>query len=183
MAAAVGARIRSTRVARRISLGSLASATGLGKGTLSELERGLRNPTLDTLFAIATCLGLPLSKLLVDDDAPGRGAPDAIHASGQSVDALLVDRWADAAALVEVYRLTISQETRHSLSHAPGVVEVLTVITGHVEVGVEGDTVHLRSTESHRFEGDRPHLYRGIAEKSSAILVMRYAMPDRVHES
>lgn len=79
--------------------------------------------------------------------------------------------------------MTISQETRHSLSHAPGVVEVLTVITGHVEVGVEGDTVHLRSTESHRFEGDRPHLYRGIAEKSSAILVMRYAMPDRVHES
>lgn len=75
MAAAVGARIRSTRVARRISLGSLASATGLGKGTLSELERGLRNPTLDTLFAIATCLDLPLSQLLVDDDAPGRGHP------------------------------------------------------------------------------------------------------------
>ncbi|HLU53085.1 MAG TPA: helix-turn-helix transcriptional regulator, partial [Acidimicrobiia bacterium] len=48
-AAIVGARVRDLRKARGMSLGALAKATGVGKGTLSELESGRRNPTLATL--------------------------------------------------------------------------------------------------------------------------------------
>ena len=61
---AVGARIRALRTERGLSLSSLASEAGIGKGSLSELETGRRNPTLDTLYALAGPLGVPLASLV-----------------------------------------------------------------------------------------------------------------------
>src|SRR5690606_23680368 len=58
-----------------------------------------------------------------------------------------------------------------------GVTEILTLIDGAVEVGDIGATVELRGGESHAFAGDRAHLYRGIADRSTAILAMRYPAP------
>lgn len=173
MAATVGARIRRLRQARNTSLASLAASTGLGKGTLSEVERGQRNPTLDTLFAIAAHLELPLSDLLTEEHQPV-GSGEGPRAHGQSIDATLIDRWREATTLVEVYRLSVSRQTRHSLPHSAGVIETLTLISGAVEVGNEGGTVQLEPSESHTFAGDSPHLYRGIARESTAILIMRY---------
>lgn len=176
MAAAVGARIRELRKARGASLATLAASTGLGKGTLSELERGQRNPTLDTLFAIATHLEVPLSTVIAEDRFPHPEHASA-RAVGQSIDGSLIDRWTGDSGLVEVYRLTISQEIRTSRPHATGVSETLTLIDGAIEVGEVGKTVELRSMESHSFAGDQTHLYRGIATRSIAILAMRYPVP------
>ena len=57
----VGARISTLRTERGLSLSALARAAGIGKGSLSELEAGQRNPTLDTLYAVAGPLGVPLT--------------------------------------------------------------------------------------------------------------------------
>lgn len=173
MSAAIGARIRELRQAQGTSLATLAASTGLGKGTLSELERGQRNPTLDTLFAIATYLEVPLSDLLAEERFPGP-AGESARAQGQSIDAKLLDRWSNEAGLVEIYRVSISQEIRESLPHADGVTEILTLIDGAIEVGNTGAIVQLRAAESHAFAGDLPHIYRGIAPLSVAILTMSY---------
>ena len=66
--ASAGARIRQLRTERGLSLSALAAAAGIGKGTLSELEGGRRNPTLETLYAVAGPLGVPLAALLEDHD-------------------------------------------------------------------------------------------------------------------
>lgn len=177
MAAAVGRRIRDLRQSRGVSLTTLAASTTLGKGTLSELERGQRNPTLDTLFAIATALGVPLSTLLAEGplDGPSR---EAAHAHGQSVDAALLDRWRDDAGVVEVYRMTIDRRTRESLPHAAGVSETVTLIDGTIEIGTSNAPVRLEALNSHSFAGDHPHVYRGVAPLSVALLVMRYPRTD-----
>ena len=174
MSAAVGARIRELRQSRGTSLAALAASTGLGKGTLSELERGQRNPTLDTLFAIATDLGIPLSDLLTGErfEAPRESA----RARGQSIDAALLDRWTEETGVTEVYRIVISPETRRSLAHAPGVTEILTLIEGEAEVGDVDAPVRLRAGDTHAFAGDTAHLYRGIAARSVGILIMGYPM-------
>ena len=55
--AAAGARVRALRTSAGLSLSALAAEAGIGKGSLSELESGRRNPTLDTLYALARPLG------------------------------------------------------------------------------------------------------------------------------
>jgi transcriptional regulator with XRE-family HTH domain len=42
----------------------LAAKSGLSQPMISYVERGLRNPTLDTLLRIASALDVDLSKLL-----------------------------------------------------------------------------------------------------------------------
>lgn len=63
LAKLVGERLRAARRERGLSVGGLAEAAGIGKGSLSEVENGVRNPTLSTLYALAGALELPLSTL------------------------------------------------------------------------------------------------------------------------
>ena len=66
-AARIGARIRELRDEKALSFADAVAATGLGKGTLSELERGLVVPTVSTLARIAEVLEVTVADLVVDD--------------------------------------------------------------------------------------------------------------------
>ena len=62
--AMVGPRVAALRIERGWSLSELARRASLGKATLSGLEAGTRNPTLDTLHAVAAALERPLTAIL-----------------------------------------------------------------------------------------------------------------------
>ncbi|UED83103.1 helix-turn-helix domain-containing protein [Streptomyces profundus] len=76
-----GTAIRAIRTVRRLSLRDLARLTGLDRGHLSRLERGLAGASEVTLQRIASTLGVPISDLLRNDDdpaveaVPGREVP------------------------------------------------------------------------------------------------------------
>lgn len=162
VAADVGRRLRALRTERGLSLSELARRAGLGKGTLSELETGRRNPTLDTLFAVTSALRLPLSAAL----PAGRQAPP--DASGEAVDAWLVEQQKGA----DVYRLRIEPgHVQTSEPHAPGVREQVLVVSGELRLA-GGDTV-LRPGQVLEYAGDVPHVWEAL-EPVSAVLVMRY---------
>lgn len=74
LAQEVGERLRRLRQDGGLSLSELARRSGVGKGTLSELETGQRNPTLETLYALTTALKVPLSTVV--GPAPVQGAAD-----------------------------------------------------------------------------------------------------------
>ena len=82
LALLVGARVRQLRVAQGWSQSSLAARAGLGKATLSEIEAGRRNPTLETLYAIAAQLQIGLSELLTDAGAAAVEAPSGARGGG-----------------------------------------------------------------------------------------------------
>ncbi|MFC9675739.1 helix-turn-helix domain-containing protein [Streptomyces sp. NPDC056949] len=70
-AAAVGAKIRLRRQQRGMSAAEMARGAGLSKATLSQLEAGNGNPTIDTLDAIAIALRIPIADLLARDADTG----------------------------------------------------------------------------------------------------------------
>jgi transcriptional regulator with XRE-family HTH domain len=171
LAVAVGARLRALREASGISLGELAADAGIGKGTLSELETGRRNPTIETLFAVTTALGVALSAVLPPGETQ---APGAVAVSGEAIEAVLVDRFVDAAATTELYRVIVAAGRRQdSAPHAPGVTEHWIVYAGVLELGPIGELVRLGAGESTTFTGDVPHRYRaeGTADVAAALLV------------
>jgi XRE family transcriptional regulator, regulator of sulfur utilization len=172
LAREVGVRVQRLRKARGLSLSGLASATGLGKGTLSEIERGLRNPTLETLFAITTALRAPLSTLLVD--GPTESSP-AAEAVGTGIDARLLDRHDGSEGTYEVYRLRIGIDDHRSEAHHTGVTETMTVLEGVASVGPEDAVRRLGPGETYQYDAATTHLYRaeGVTP-ATALLVMRY---------
>ena len=60
----LAANLRRLRIARRLSLSELARATGMSKATLSSVESGRSNPTIETLAALAGALRVALGELL-----------------------------------------------------------------------------------------------------------------------
>jgi transcriptional regulator with XRE-family HTH domain len=60
----LGALLRAQRRAADLSLRDLAARTKVSNAYLSQLERGLHEPSLGVLTAIASALGVPLGVLL-----------------------------------------------------------------------------------------------------------------------
>jgi transcriptional regulator with XRE-family HTH domain len=60
----LGALLRAQRVAANLSLRELSDRTKVSNAYLSQLERGLHEPSLGVLRAIASALGVPLGSLL-----------------------------------------------------------------------------------------------------------------------
>lgn len=171
---AIGARLRALRERRELSLGALAARSGLGKGTLSELETGRRNPTLETLFAITTALDVPFSAALPPGQTHSPQEPAIV--AGDAIEAVLVDRFLDVAATTELYRVTIPAGRRQrSAPHAPGVTEHWIVYEGIVELGPDNAQLRLAAGESTSFAADVPHRYRAHeGAEVTATLVVRY---------
>jgi transcriptional regulator with XRE-family HTH domain len=65
----LGNRIRDLRLDRGLSLDKLANASGLSKGSLSSIEHGLVNITVETCAKIARGLDVVAASLLLPREA------------------------------------------------------------------------------------------------------------------
>ncbi len=59
-----GTVLRQLRVEKGLSQEALALESGLDRTFVSMLERGLRQPTLSSLFALAEALRIPASRIV-----------------------------------------------------------------------------------------------------------------------
>ncbi|WGL52304.1 helix-turn-helix domain-containing protein [Nocardioides sp. BP30] len=167
LAAAVGTRVRAARRRAGWSVGGLASRAGVGKGSLSEIENGTRNPTLSTLYALAGALDVPLATLLVE--------PGVQVASPGIVARLLDARRHEDGATVEVYLLHLEPGVVHrSGAHGPGVTEYLLLTHGRARVGVLGQERDLAVGETAVWVSDAEHAYEALGGMAAdAVLTIR----------
>lgn len=168
LAAGVGLRLRELRKAQGMSLSELARRSEVGKGTLSELESGRRNPTLETLYALTTALKVPLSTAL-----HGLALPAEI--SGRAVDAVLTERFEDDSAVTEIYRMRIRAGTaQESAAHTPGTTEDIVVLAGTARVGGLPAPALIGPGMHGSWAADVPHLYEAPQGDVEALLVVRH---------
>ncbi|WP_433175720.1 helix-turn-helix domain-containing protein [Actinoallomurus sp. CA-150999] len=159
-AAAAGAQIQRRRRQRGMSQAELARRTGLSKATLSQLEAGAGNPTIDTLDAIAVALSIPLTDLLTRDASPGTVHLPATVASDEGPTRELLRRISGGHSL-ELWRLRLPAHTSiDGVPHAPGTVEHLLVASGRLDAGPADDPRSLSTGDLLAFAGDSPHSYR-----------------------
>ena len=101
---ALGAVVRAERARRGLALRPLAAKAGLAAAYLGEVERGLKEPSSETLGRLADALDLSLAELLrraaeeLGGTAPRRSRADLVACLGQLADDLGDE---DLAALVQ----------------------------------------------------------------------------------
>lgn len=92
--AELGDRLRAARVGRGLSLRALAERLGVSASLISQVERGLARPSVNTLYAMARELQVSFDELLfIDTEAPASdagGARAPVPPSGDGVDELAV---------------------------------------------------------------------------------------------
>jgi transcriptional regulator with XRE-family HTH domain len=181
-AAGVGRRLRDLREARGITLSALARQAGVGKATLSGLETGTRNPTLETLFAVTAALQLPLTSILVPGGADQRGAAPTV--SGSAVEATLLQVFDEDAVTYELYRIRIPPgPAQASPAHHAGVSEHVTVFSGVLRAGPADAPMVAKAGEFLSWRSDVPHAYVAVGEEEvHASLLMRYPKADATRQ-
>jgi transcriptional regulator with XRE-family HTH domain len=114
----LGDFIREQREMASLSLRRLAERAGVSNPYLSQIERGLRNPSAESLRKIARALRLSAESLyiragILDDDAGATTVADAIAADPQ----LTPDQ---KHTLMTVYESFLAQSDRESGADAEG---------------------------------------------------------------
>ena len=137
--ALISMSLRRERARTALSLTELARRAGVAKSTLSQLENGVGNPSLETLWALAQALGIPLSRL-VDPPQQGiqviRAGEGAImHAERAAYDAALLSSCPPGARR-DIYRVIGQPGSPHlAHPHMPGTLEHLILGSGRVLAG------------------------------------------------
>ncbi|GAA3224598.1 XRE family transcriptional regulator [Actinocorallia longicatena] len=173
----IGQRVRRLRNERGLSLSELAHRAGVGKATLSGVEAGTRNATLETLYAIAAQLEVHLAAIVAE---PGGPAEPVDIVAGDAVSGTLLETFEDPGWITELYRLRIRPgRVQFSPAHPTGVTEHLTVFSGTARVGPEGAPVTVPPGGHAVWAADVRHIYAAETEEEvQASLVIRYPRPD-----
>jgi transcriptional regulator with XRE-family HTH domain len=158
------------------SLSALAAEAGISKSTLSQLEAGNGNPSVETLWALATALGISLGQLFESPSSVTRliraddGAPLASEQSDFT--AVLLSRCPPQMRR-DFYRVLMQPgELRQAQPHPSGTVEHMLVCSGMVRVGPVGQEEILSAGDYYSYPGDRAHVYEALQPNSLFVMLM-----------
>jgi transcriptional regulator with XRE-family HTH domain len=166
--------LRYYRRERGISLSELSRRSGVAKGTLSRLEFGDGNPTVMTLAALATELGVTPSDFFSDGDESSTPPPNL---AGPGIRMRFISR-IRTTSIWEIYETTIPHLDQPLYSDLHKGTEHLLLLSGEALVGSPDDPVLLRPGEHTSFPGDAPHMYWSKSGPSHVLLMMDYPLED-----
>jgi transcriptional regulator with XRE-family HTH domain len=175
--ATIAAALRRERERVGISIAELARRAGLAKSTLSQLEAGTGNPSIETLWSLGVALGVPFSRLVEPPPTPIRviraGDGPRIQADeADFVGTLLAAGSAHTRRDIYVIKLEPGK-SRDADAHLPGSIEHIVVGAGRILAGPAGEQIELGPGDYVTFPGDVPHRYEAL-EDSWAVLVMEH---------
>jgi len=173
----VGDNLKRLRAERALTLSDLGRASGVAKATLSALEGGRGNPTLETLSALAAALQVPMGDLITSADPEPVTVvrADAGTEIPGTANMLRLIAQLTPGGTVELYEAVWpKRSTRNAGGHGPGTREHVLVTRGGLKVGPLGREVGLSAGDYATFAADEPHLYEARAG-TRALLLMQWA--------
>ena len=159
-----------------ISLSALATKADIAKSTLSQLEAGKGNPSIETLWAIASALEVPFSFFFENTVASSQliraGEGDLLTSDSAEFCALLLDKCPPTNRR-DIYRVTLTRGTvRQAKAHPQGMKEHAVVCQGSVRLGPVGASEDINAGDYFSYSADRPHAYEALSERATLLLVM-----------
>ncbi len=155
---ALGRSLRGLRKARGITLKELALKIGRSVGFLSQIERGLSEPSMTDLRRIAQVFDVPTSWffLLEDEDTPEQkfivhaGARRALGTSEEGIVEELLSP--DLGGTFEMFRTVIEPGAASTELLKRDTEEAGYIIAGRIDFWIDEAHFHLKAGDSFRFD-------------------------------
>ena len=164
--AQIGFRLRVAREERGMTLSSVAEFTGLTKGFISQVERGLASASVTSLAAICDALTMPMGRLFdpprvyvsrAEERLPvklmGERITDTVLTPPGQSDVQVIETIIEPGGGFEdePYRLPVDRE-------------FVVVLSGELELRLEGETYLLGAGDSMSFDARHAHIWRNPSE-------------------
>lgn len=158
-----------------LSLAEIARRAGIAKSTLSQLESGQGNPSLETLWSLCVALDIPFARLLEphqnQTQVIRRGEGTKVVAERGNYEAILLAACPPGARR-DIYLLqTQPGAARISQPHIAGSVEHIIVTQGRARVGLTAAPEILESGDYICYPGDQEHIFEALEPDTLALLV------------
>lgn len=170
----VGSNLRELRTQKDMSLRQLSAATGLSPTLLSQVERGISEPTLKTLRALSGVLGEASSSLFATQN------PLTLHISrpgersriSSPVGRIQYERLTPGNGQFEVLRGTLEPgawSSEEPWGHEA--IECAYVDAGQLAVEVGNQSITVQAGESITFASQQPHRYGNPGETPTTFIL------------
>ncbi|MFJ2982379.1 MULTISPECIES: helix-turn-helix domain-containing protein [unclassified Pseudomonas] len=170
--------IKRERQLAGLSVTELAKRAGVAKSTLSQLESGIGNPSIETLWSLAMAMGLQVTRFFEQPQQHLRviraneGMTAYAEASNYAA-TLLAD--CPAGVQRDIYRLKVQPgEARLSQPHLPGTVEHVVLCTGSANIGPASDPVLLHAGDYISYSAHLPHVFEAFEADTTAVMVIEH---------
>ncbi|RQO46080.1 DNA-binding protein [Rhodococcus sp. KBW08] len=163
----VARNVRRYRQERALSLGDLARRAGLSKQTVSKIEQGTGNPTVDTLTQLGAAMNISPRRLLTE-----WGSPVLVNRHSDTVGWESEKHWSTrtldevfGSGSVRTSLLRLKRETEFTVREpqSQGTLHHMYAIEGLVSVGPVEDPVEIGVGDFVRFPGDVVHQYFALS--------------------
>lgn len=175
----IGDRIRKRRHELGMSLDELATQAGLSKSFLSQVERSISSPSIESLSHIATVLRVPMFLFLVEN-----GHPRIVVRREERREIAVLDSrfryesiWFTPDRRMEIITgwlapgvSNVDEPTGHATSGMATVDECALVLQGRLKLEVNDEVYILEEGDSAYFNGSMPHRYTNVGDKELFIL-------------
>ncbi len=170
---AIGRKIRALRHRLKLTLEDTATAAGISKPFLSQVERGQAAPSITSLVGIARALGVTVQYFVDTPTEAGSvcrgselkyfGFADSTNLYGRLTN--LSDSRKLEAILV---RLPAGQRSSEVTTHAGE--EFLYVMSGEIALTLEGTTFVLQAGDTAHYESTVPHAWANTAVEETVLV-------------
>ena len=172
----IATAIKRERARANLSLSEVARRAGIGKSTMSGLEAGTGNPSVETMWALAAALDIPLARLL---DPPQYEVAllhtndlPSLPSSASNYMATLLSA-SPANARRDIYFIQAEPgDPRDSQPHPPGTVEHVILGQGAARIDVLGQSYELRVGDYLTYPGDQPHQFTALEPGTNLVFVV-----------
>ncbi|SFP78755.1 helix-turn-helix domain-containing protein [Salibacterium halotolerans] len=174
----IGNKLREIRNSKGFSLDETAERTGVSKPMLGQMERGVSNPTVGTLWKIADGLQVPFTTFVEVE------RPSAAKVSFDELKTLKGEQGGFQVKPVfskgshtpfEAFYVDLGPECRYdSNAHQEGVEEYIFMYHGEIQVAAGSETFLLKEGDALRFEADRDHGYINETKETARFMMIIY---------
>ncbi len=174
----IAGNLKRLRTERQLSLGRLSEMCGVSKVMLGQIERGESNPTINTIWKIATGLNLPYT-LLIDEpiesdicirkkDAKAQTAIDGKYR-------LYCYFTSHVNRSFELFTVELDAgSTYESRSHGKKTQEYIIIYNGQLSLDIDGTNYILNVGDSIVFDSSKPHSYFNPSNEILKMTIINY---------
>lgn len=172
----VGPRLRAARHRQGLTLEELAARARISPSTLSRLESGKRQATLELLVPLTRQLGIRIDDLIPSDTPDPRVKLEPIRRNG-----LLIVPLAPTHAPISTYRITYPPSAPMPELRVHDGYEWLYVLHGRLRLRVGERELTLKAGEAAEFDTRLPHAMAAAGGRAAEVLSIFNEDGARIH--
>lgn len=174
----IAGNLKRLRSERQLSLGKLSEICGVSKVMLGQIERGESNPTINTIWKIASGLKIPYTTLI---DEPIK--TDLLITKEESIEFKSLDKnyrvycyfKCTTDRNFELFSVELDGNSKYeSNSHGEKTQEYIVVYNGNLSLNIDNINYVLTPGDSIVFDSSKPHSYANFNDEMIRMTIINY---------